>query len=213
MGNMDTAVSIGTKRVPTCGIETAVIHIYERDGYFTSIWNKLFRREVIMKGDSFIAMDTTLSFGEDELWLAQVLCNSRKMAFVPEALYHWRPREGSVSRANYVTDKQMSVLTAKMKALNALPQSELVQNIVKTRMYNDCFSLKAQAYCMGNWDKYRIIGKTIKPMRWYWLRSSDPTHARKVKILLMEIAMVLRLPKSFVQRVNRITRFGINTNT
>ena len=209
MNTLDIAVHIGKRETPPCNIADAVTYIYERDGYFTSIWNKLFRRETVFPNGRLIAMDPSLAFGEDEVWLSRVLRRCRSFAFVPEPLYHWRPREGSASRFDRVTDRQMTVLKSKQLAMENLPQDESVQNLVKSRMYNDCFSLKAQAYCTGDRERYRIIAETIAPMRRYWLRSGDPTILRKGKVLLMELAMALRLPGPFVWKIDSIRRFGI----
>lgn len=66
-------------------------------GFFSSLWNKLFARDVIFSDTSFAAFDESLEIGEDEEWLARVLLGCDCFALVPYALYHWLPRRGSAT--------------------------------------------------------------------------------------------------------------------
>ena len=105
-----------------CGFRDAVRFVMERNGYFTSVFNKLYRRNAVEQDGTPVLMDTTLDFGEDEVWLLQVLKQSSRIAFLPEALYEWSYRAGSATRTDRVTKKQLTVLQAKEKTLELLPK-------------------------------------------------------------------------------------------
>lgn len=209
LGTTDTPAPKGTKTCTASNSAEAAWHLYEKDGYFTAIWNKVYRREALIKDGAFIQMDPKLSWGEDEVWLAQVLKNCSRVSFVPEALYHWRPTQHSATRNQCITDRQMTLFEAKKRAMKLLPQDTGLQNLVKARLYNDCFSMKVTAYATQDWKKYRKIDRILSGIKPVWMRSSDSSPIRKLKVLLMDAGMMLHLPGKWVQRIDNVRRYGI----
>ena len=202
----DKPVNKGIKSYPACGFADAVIHIYERNGYFTSICNKLFRRSLIYRNGLPILLDQDIAVGEDELWLFTVLQKMRKASFVPEALYYYRARAGSVTKFATVTLKQMSVLHAKKKVLKIIPQTADVQALARSVFYNDCFLMLVKAYCTKDTEKMRIILRELAPHRIYWLKTHDAPFMRKLKVMLLEFEMRFCFPVCIVQFTNDIKR-------
>lgn len=209
MDTLDYPVPKGVRVSPVCSPVEAAMKIYERDGYFTAIWNKLYRKEIIIVNGGFIMMNPDLFWGEDEVWLAQVLCNCRRVAFVPEALYHWRPTEVSATRNTVVTEKQMTLLTAKQQAMQLLPKDERLQQLVRARMFNDCYDLKVRAYVSGDREKFQEISKVLAGMKKEWMRSSDPPLIRKIKVQMMETEIASGLPGKLVQLTDNFRRYGV----
>ena len=209
LGTINAPAAKGIKPYEPCEMIEAAKHIYERDGYFTSLWNKLFRRDVLIADGSIIHMDSSLSWGEDEVWLAQVLCNCRTISFVPEALYHWRPTQNSATRNEVITDRQMTLFKAKKRALTLLPRDKSLRDLVKARMFNDCFSMKVTAYASKDWEKFNTISRILSIARPSWMKSPDSAPIRKFKVLLMEMEMKLHLPGRMVQWTDNVRRYGI----
>lgn len=203
----------GTKEWPVCDYPDAIIALFERNGYFTTLWNKLFRWEVIFSDGKYIPLDQTLSFGEDEVWLCRILKRCQGIVFVPEALYHWRPRAGSVTRFKSISERQLSLLKAKRIALRilkkeVLPARKDVIELAKSRTFNDCFLMKVQAYCTGDKKNFRVISDALEPMKGSWWRSSDPPVLRKIKVVIMEALMIIKAPKRLVSYLSGITRYS-----
>ena len=207
--SLDFSVEKGVKPADPCETIQAAMLIYERDGYFTSVWNKLYRRAALLRNGKPILMDSDLFWGEDEVWLAQVLGNCRKVAFVPKALYHWRPTSVSASRCPVVTEEQMTLLTAKQRAMGLLPQEVHLQELMRSRMFNDCYSLKVLAYISGDRQKYRRIDETLQSMKKAWMRSRDSSPIRKIKVHILEAEMILKLPGVLVRMTDSLKRYGI----
>lgn len=205
-GTMDLPVYKGITAYPPCDYEGTVIHIYERNGYFTSIWNKLFQKSLIFNNGSPCFFCTSIAVGEDELWLSYILSKLGKASFLPEALYHYRVRLGSVTKFEKVTEKQLSVLKAKKMAMKNIPQTDRVQELARSVMYNDCFLMMITAYCTHDKKKKRLITKSLAPMRESWLKSKDAPFMRKVKVIILEIEMALGLPVDIVKTTNGIKR-------
>lgn len=213
-GSEDAPVPKGTKILAPCSYPNAVIALFERNGYFTTLWSKLFRRSVVFHNDKYIPLDTSLSFGEDEVWLCRVLKRCRSVAFVPEPLYHWRPRAGSVTRFKAISEKQLSLLRAKKTALKilsdeVLPERPDVIELAKSRTFNDCFLMKVQAYVTSDAESYKKISSALDPMKGSWWRSSDPPVLRKMKVVMMELLLKVRAPKGLVRYLSGITRYSI----
>ncbi len=211
MGDMSVAIPRGTKPAGCFSMPEAALYIYQKGGYFTSIWNKLFRRQIIIQKGNIVLMDTGVSWGEDELWLSQVLSKSKKIAYVPDTLYYWRPRMGSVTREEIITKKHMTLLKAKKRAMSNLPRDKKLQSLTRVRMYDDCYSLKIIAYITSDRQNFRIIEKTLAPMKKIWIKSPDSDWKRKLKLILIEFEMKLKLPANIVRRTNNIKRYGTLT--
>lgn len=197
-----TAVTKGVFPAPPCGFAGTVYQMMRRDGCYTVTWGKVFRRELVFTAEGPVRFDTSLSFGEDEVWLLEVLCRGRRTAFLPEALYHWRAREDSITRAHTVTDKQLSIFAAKEKTLSLLPDDPAVRRLARGRIYNDCYLLKVRAYCLGDAAAFRFVKSCLRPFFRDWLRSRDVLLLRKGKVLALEAEMLLRLPRGLVWWTN-----------
>ena len=198
-------VKKGLFTVSACDYTGAVFQMIRRNGYFTSLWAKMFRRELVFRKGKPARFDPTLAFGEDEVWLLKVLQGCKRTAFLPRALYYWRPREGSVTRSATLTDKQMSIFDAKAQSLSLLPDEESIRTIARGRIYNDCFSLKVQAYCTGDKSTLARIQKELRPMWRDWIHSRELTFLRKCKVLLLDSEMLLHLPAVLVNNTNELT--------
>lgn len=212
-GEEDAPVPKGTKILAPCSYPDAIIALFERNGYFTTLWSKLFRRSVVFRNDKYIPLNTSLSFGEDEVWLCRVLKLCSSIAFVPEPLYHWRPRAGSVTRFKSISEKQISLLRAKKIALKilsdeVLPERPDVIELAKSRTFNDCFLMKVQAYVTADTESYKKISSALDPMKGSWWRSSDPPALRKMKVVMMELLMKIKAPKGLVSYLSCINRYS-----
>ena len=198
-------VKKGVFPVQPCGFSGTVYQMLRRDGSFTSLWAKLFKRELVFRDGQFISFNPDLAYGEDEVWLLQVLQRSIKTAFLPQALYNWRPRAGSVTRADTVDEKQLSILASKKRALSLLPDDPKIRTLARSRIYNDCFSLKTRAYCTNDRETFQTVSRAIRPMRRDFLRSPEFLSLRKCKLLVLNAEMRLGLPAGLVKKTDALT--------
>lgn len=79
---------------------------YYRPGITTYVWNKLFRRDVLLQTQS--AVDNRISIGEDAAVTYPALMKCRKVAVVDNVAYHYRQREDSMLKqsASFVDEAQ-----------------------------------------------------------------------------------------------------------
>ncbi len=197
---MHHPVPKGVSYTGICEKTQALYQIIRRDGCLSSVWNKLFSRDAV-RGKRF---DQSISAGEDEVWLVDVLGHCKKISFLAEALYHWRPRQGSATRLGRVSEKEMTLLQAKKKAMQMLPQ-DLIP-LAKGRMFNDCFCLIVAAYCTENKAALEQAVSELDAMRKYFWQSSDIPAMRKMKAAILEAEMRFRLPPSIVRKTSEFAR-------
>ena len=180
---LDKPILKGMQSVGNCSFEKAIIQMYRKDGFFTSIWNKLYKREILYD----VKFDESIKVGEDELWLISVMKNGCNFGFLPEPLYHYRLRTDSVSRIVTEHDKQLTVLNAKKQVISHLKENKNAQSAAKAIMYHDCFLMAVQWYCVGDWRRAREMMRAIAPMKrdsfclWVRLASVLRTLIKKLK--------------------------------
>ena len=79
---------------------------YYRPGISTYVWNKLFKREVLLAPQSTV--DNRISIGEDGAVTYPALLNCSRVAVVENVAYHYRQREDSMLKqsAGYSSEAQ-----------------------------------------------------------------------------------------------------------
>lgn len=77
---------------------------YYRPGITTYVWNKLFRREILLEPQSRV--DVHISIGEDAAVTYPVLLNCKRVIVVDNVSYHYRQREDSMLKqsSSYVEE-------------------------------------------------------------------------------------------------------------
>ncbi len=201
---MSQKVAEGVLPFPASGYEDSVVPVLQRNGYFTSMCNKLFARSLIFPEGKPILLDSGLAYGEDEAWFFTVFSRCKTASFVPKPLYHWRPREKSTTRTAEINEKHMSLLLSKRKALDLMPADPAVQKLARGRIFNDCHILKVYAYLSHRNEYYAAVSRQINPDKRIWLSSSDVPWARKTKVILLDLLMKLKAPVNLVQRISQI---------
>lgn len=195
----------GQRAEPSCGFEDAVIPVLRRGGYYTSVCNKLYRRKALYADGALICMEPAICFGEDELWLFEVMRNCQLISFLPQPLYHYRYQAGSLSHTDRLTEKQLTIFEAKRRVLALLPQDEKTQRFASGKMYTSCFPMKVRAYCTGDVIAYRRINAELKSVKRWRRHCDDIPRRRQLKFDLMELEMILGLPARLVLLTDNIS--------
>lgn len=199
-------VSHGRKLLKTHDYEEAVIQVYRNDGYYTMVCNKLFRRKIIIHGERPVLFDQDLYIGEDELWLVKVMKNCGVFAFFPGMFYHYRLRIDSATHSYVDIEKRMTALLAKSRAIREIKDYERAAAYAKSGMYNEYVCLKIQSYIQGEEIKQERIHQEMRLLRTCWLTTTNYSKMYKLKVLLMELEMKLRLPAGLVKTTNNVKR-------
>ena len=203
----------GGKALPEAHIKTgiadsrqAIENVLLEGGYFTSVWNKLFRRELVLTEDKELYFDTTLSVGEDEKYLIEAMLRCEKCLCIPDPVYHYRYRESSALNASLISEARLESLNLKKTLAEMLKNDRGLYAAAKSRMYNRAIPLLVSAYCNDRHDAIVRIRRSLKGTWRCWLQAGDISAARKVKVLAVCTMIRLHAPKSIVSRLMNINK-------
>ena len=90
--------------------------------YYTSLWNKVFRRSIIEEHG--MRFDTSMQFGEDHVFILEYLHFVERIALIPQALYYYVDNAGSL-----VHQGMNPVGVVKMKYNTYLPYLRLFRKL------------------------------------------------------------------------------------
>ncbi len=191
----------------TVDVKSALNYVLKRNGYFVSIWNKLFKREVIHKDNHWSYFDTELAIGEDEVWLVNAITQSTSISFSPEALYHWRANMGSATRKDVISERKMSIIRSKERVLAmVIPYGKQLKQLANSRLLNDSYHLRVLAYDSGNKEYGKRVLTSISHAYPDWMICKDVPFLRKCKVIVMEIMIRLHFPTRWVYSVHNVLR-------
>ena len=110
----------------------ALRRLVQENGVYQTVWNKLYRREVIA-GIPFAVG----KLNEDEFWTWQVLDRVEKLAIVPEALYHYLQRGGSIIGVGY-NIRRLDGLDARLQRTQYLQKYPELAILTRQELMGSC---------------------------------------------------------------------------
>lgn len=187
--------------------EMAIRNLLVRQGYWATLWNKMFRSSAVLRDGKRILFDTSLHHGEDENWVLKVMSRASLCVFSAQPVYHYRSRPTSISHDPRLTPRVLSILDAYSASVEILrPISSELALLAYGRKYNDTFVMQVRAYCNDQRDMLFAIRKKMKGTWLFWLRSPYVLLLRKAKVIVVRIMMALHMPAAWVRYVFDIKR-------
>ena len=109
----------------------ALRHLVLEDGVYQTVWNKLYRREVV--ADIPFAVG---KYHEDEFWTYQVFDRIEKLAVVHDSLYNYLQRGSSIIGVGY-NIRRLDGLEARFLRMKHLQKYEELADLTKERIVTD----------------------------------------------------------------------------
>ena len=179
-----------------------------KGGYFVTIWNKLFSRQICMNHGDFIKFEPFLC-GEDEHWLMRVLANAKKAYLIDKNYYYWRVRGGSITYKKEDYSIRQDVYKVKSENCKLLATiDEKAYHIAVTDQYINMYSTLVDAYRNSDRQLCELMKKHISEYRKIYL-ISDELILSKCKKLFVESLIRLHLP---IMAINFFDRVGTHNN-
>lgn len=174
-------------------------------GYFTSVWNKVFKADFLKKSVLF----EDFLIGEDEVWLVKVLQNANRISLIRSPFYHWLQRENSVlhSSRNYV--KWYSALAAKSAVISAVQFDELLLLLSTAKTYNDMFDVVWKAYVEGDYKISLDFMEKLNPYEKAFYKSEYFSKMKKLKFFTLKLMINFRFPKKIIKTVGLTNSYQI----
>lgn len=101
------------------------------DGIFQTVWNKLYRREVL-EGILF----EKGKYHEDDFWTYQVFDRMERLAIVDRPMYHYLQRSGSIMGAGYSL-RRLDGLEARFHRMEYLSKYEQLKDLTRQQLMLD----------------------------------------------------------------------------
>lgn len=118
--------------MPEMGKLEALRRLVLEDGVYQTVWNKLYRRDVI-EGIPFAVG----KLNEDEFWTYRVIDRIEKLAVVPEPLYHYLQRSSSIIGTGY-NIRRLDGLEARFQRMEYLQKYEQLACLTRQGLMGDC---------------------------------------------------------------------------
>lgn len=101
------------------------------DGIYQTVWNKLYRREVL-EGIPF----EKGKYHEDDFWTWQVFDRMERLAIVERPMYHYLQRSGSIMGAGY-SRKRLDGLEARFRRMEHLSKYDELRDLTRQQLMLD----------------------------------------------------------------------------
>lgn len=157
------------------GIEASELLMKEK-WYTTVVWNKLFKRECLLKNEKWILFEAGRTVGEDEKWLLDVIADgNRTVLFANKKLYHWRIREKSAlhSGKDTITQQMKDEIKTKEDIVEKFSdcKNEKIYALAVDSLYQKTFALCKKAYDLKERSVVKEFYPKMKLGRKAWLRN------------------------------------------
>ena len=106
--------------------------LVKEEGIYQTVWNKLYRREVL-EGVLF----EKGRYNEDDFWTYQVFDRSKRLIVISDKLYCYLQRESSIMGTGYQI-KRLDGLKARFERMEYLQKYEELADFTKARIFYDC---------------------------------------------------------------------------
>ncbi len=175
-------------------------------GYFTSVWNKIFRSELIRK----ISFKQDLKIGEDEFWLHEVMQKMGKITLINDALYNYVQSENSILHSEYrLSEKWLTAIEAKRRSMELIDNDSVCFEISRSKFFDDLFQLLWFAYVDDDKKGLEFMKGTLSPFRNSFYDSDLYSRKKKFKYSLIEKMIRFRVPKSIVKFLGSLKTYRI----
>ena len=196
---------------PECGLVSssdAIIAMLKFNGYFTSVWNKLYERSVIFSNDGSYTPFKNV-FGEDEEWLTRIMPKVDKVYLEPESYYYYWRHMNSLSSAylksNTLSPSVVSVYqnACEWKNLYNTPEYNAV---TKAYSYNAGIDYQDKAYQAGEKNLYKEVREEIRRDFMDWVKVYHISKAGMFRRLVKNFSMHINAPSGFVRFIDKVGR-------
>ena len=165
--------------------EQLLMYVYKRDSYrgFTYMWDKLYKRELFFdQNKNQIFFDEKLRLGGDVLYLARLVLNTKRAAYVDKAFYHYMQREDSGCHTKNL-DKRFDWLLAYQELIKYIEDNDIETESliwVKRFLAYHSSNMAELAYEQGNSEKLKECQKIMNEYRNEYI-STNMQHEERVK--------------------------------
>ncbi len=174
--------------------EEALCRLVLEDGVYQTVWNKLYKREIVREV-AFISRKCN----EDEFWTYQVFDRGKRLAIVEDTLYHYLQRGTSIIGIGYNLQR-LDGLEARFQRMEYLQKYDELAKLTCQQFMLDCMWHLQCALCFLKGQEQYIARESILSFKertpkvkrreltlnrkykvWYFMFNSVPVLAAKIR--------------------------------
>ena len=146
-----------TVKVPFVDKLEGLRRLILEDGIYQTVWNKLYRREVL-EGILF----EKGKCHEDDFWTYQVFDRMDRLAVVERPMYYYLQRSGSIMGAGYSL-KRLDGPEARYRRMQYLSKYDELRNLTRQQLMLDCmWHLQSALRCLNGQDQKTAVAAIMK---------------------------------------------------
>ncbi len=181
-------------------------------GYFTSVWNKCFRRSALTLADhSLSPFPPGHSIGEDELWLLEQYPRWSTISLIPQMYYHWRQHSGSVLHKKGFDRKWYQALATKKEIAGHFSKESPLYDLILGKVYSDLFHCIWFSHCFATAEDEQYFRRELKPYRKYFWKSKEFSVLKKLRFLVLDWMCLAHIPEKWIQKLGDTTRVKLQS--
>lgn len=180
--------------IENIGRLAALRRLVLEDGVYQTVWDKLYRREIVQN-----ILFEAGKYNEDEFWTDQVLMRANSIAFVSTPLYNYLQRSGSIIGTGY-NIRRLDGLDARFQRMQRLQEYSELADLTHQQFILDCMwhlqctyrcltpeeAFVAQEKILGLKEQtprvaWRKLTLSLKYKLWYTLFQAAPVFAAKLR--------------------------------
>lgn len=182
---------------------------FQGGGYYTSIWNKLYRKEILFnQNHQMLMFDSEYLIGEDELWLMNILKHCKKVVLDHRPLYNylWLRKDGASSVKKF-SKHRLDEARTKIETVKIIKEMGLSQKTLNVAQANlvDVLSSFLVVYNKDlNYSQRKIFLKEINDNISGWKNFYRVSFWGRIKKKTVLVMIRLRLPARWSLDVNNL---------
>lgn len=175
------------------------------DGYFTSLWNKVFRKDILKEPDgSPFVFPEDIDIGEDETLLVHCCPQANCVFLCNNGGYHWSIRDDSTCHCISLNSRAITGITGKERCLLYAKEYIFPANIIclmKARIFRENIHVLVMARYNEDGAQYRALRRRILAGLPAMLVMKEHSFLFKLRLLVLTVCVELRFPLILVQKI------------
>ena len=167
--------------------------------YYVTIWNKAFKRSLIFRNGDYLHF-SDFSWGEDELWLMQLLDAASAVDCIDSINYVWVQENNSLTRGGG-TAGLYDVYCVKKEILNLYQNNQELKNILALEQFRNIFNIAVKAYLN---DDVELLQQMMNAI--YEFRRIDIFRMTRLLEIVKKMVIIslikMRFSKAFIKKLN-----------
>lgn len=195
---------LGTQKSIDCELNTvdALRHLINEDILRQTVWNKIYRRE-LLKDTLFFQG----KYNEDDFWAYQVISKATKVICCSEELYFYRQRAGSIMNRSYSLKRLDGVEARKQRYVYIAENFPMLVNVEKKKFFFTVLYAYQSALRINDREERKVCMKTLEKYYHFWKNAPGLFESNRLSELCW--MYMTKVSIKFVSKLRNALNIGV----